>query len=317
MINPIILKKIKAYNRIIIHGHQRPDGDCYGAQFGLKNIIQSSFPEKEVYVVGETSDFVSFVGTPDIIEDSLYEGALSIVVDTATEERISDKRYKLGKEVIKIDHHIPINPYGDYMWVDTNYPSCAQMIAHFYTRYKKELKLTYQGALAMYTGILTDTGRFRFRGVSKLTHEMAGMLIEKGVDVEYVDGKLSVETLNMTRLKGYILSHFVTTEKGFIYVKVTRDVINEFGVTDEQAASMVSVIGGIEGYPVWAIILEYPNDEIRIRLRSRGPVISTLANEFGGGGHAKASGAKLENWAQLDAFIARVGDYLDAYKAEQ
>ena len=95
--------------------------------------------------------------------------------------------------------------------------------------------------------------------------------------MEYVDGKLSVETLNMTRLKGYILSHFVTTEKGFIYVKVTRDVINEFGVTDEQAASMVSVIGGIEGYPVWAIILEYPNDEIRIRLL--GPVISTLANE--------------------------------------
>src|SRR5574344_970490 len=102
MINPIIIKKIKAYDRIIIHGHQRPDGDCYGAQFGLKDIIKNSFPEKEVYVVGETSDFVSFVGTPDRIEDALYEGALSIVVDTATEERISDKRYKLGKEVIKI-----------------------------------------------------------------------------------------------------------------------------------------------------------------------------------------------------------------------
>lgn len=313
MINPIIIKKIKAYDRIIIHGHQRPDGDCYGAQFGLKDIIKNSFPEKEVYVVGETSDFVSFVGTPDRIEDALYEGALSIVVDTATEERISDKRYKLGKEVIKIDHHIPVNDYGDYRWVDTNYPSCAQMIAHFYLNYKKELKLGYEGALAMYTGILTDTGRFRFRGVSKQTHEIAGMLLTKGVDVEFVDGKLSVETLQMTRLKGYILSHFVTTEKGFIYVTLTRDVIESFGVTDEQAASMVSVIAGIEGYPVWAIILEYPNDEIRIRLRSRGPVISTLANEFGGGGHAKASGCKLNSWDELELFKKRVGDVLDAY----
>ncbi len=313
MINPIIIKKIKAYDRIIIHGHQRPDGDCYGAQFGLKDIIKNSFPEKEVYVVGETSDFVSFVGTPDSIEDALYEGALSIVVDTATEERISDKRYKLGKEVIKIDHHIPVNDYGDYRWVDTNYPSCAQMIAHFYLNYKKELKLGYEGALAMYTGILTDTGRFRFRGVSKQTHEIAGMLLTKGVDVEFVDGKLSVETLQMTRLKGYILSHFVTTEKGFIYVTLTRDVIESFGVTDEQAASMVSVIAGIEGYPVWAIILEYPNDEIRIRLRSRGPVISTLANEFGGGGHAKAAGCKLNSWDDLEFFKKRVGDVLDAY----
>lgn len=310
MINPIIIKKIKEYNRIIIHGHQRPDGDCYGAQFGLKSIIQNSFPNKEVYVVGETSDFVSFVGTPDMIEDSLYEGALSIVVDTATEERISDKRYSLGKETIKIDHHIPVNDYGKYKWVDTNYPSCAQMIAHFYRTYKKELKLGYEGALAMYTGILTDTGRFRFRGVSKQTHEIAGMLLEHGVDVEFVDSKLSIETLNMVRLKGYVLSNFKMTDAGFIYVTLDRKTIDSFHVTDEQAASMVSVIGGIEGYPVWAIILEYPGSEIRVRLRSNGPVIAPLANEFNGGGHAKASGAKLDSWADLDRFIARTNEYI-------
>ncbi|HKL60751.1 MAG TPA: bifunctional oligoribonuclease/PAP phosphatase NrnA [Acholeplasma sp.] len=315
MINKMIIKKIKEYDTIIIHGHKRPDGDCYGAQFGLKSIIENSFKDKRVFVVGETSGYVSFVGTPDIIEDSMYEGALSIVVDTAIEDRISDSRYKLGKEIIKIDHHIPVNDYGDYRWVDTTYPSCAQMIATFYKKYKSELKLGYEGALAMYVGILTDTGRFRFRGVSRQTHEMAGMLLDFGVDVEYVDRNLSVETMDMIRLKGYVLSNFETTEKGFIYVKVTRDVINEFGVTDEQAASVVSHLGGIEGYPVWAIFIEYPG-EIRIRLRSRGPVISTLANEFGGGGHAKASGARLDSWADLDKFKSRVGDYLDAYDNE-
>ena len=139
-----ILEKIKEYNTIIIHGHKRPDGDCYGAQFGLKDIITTTFPNKEVYVVGETSEFVSFVGTVDTISDDKYKNALSIVVDTATKERISDSRYTLGSEVIKIDHHIPIDNYGDYIWVDTTFPSCAQMIAHFFNSFE-ELKISSTG----------------------------------------------------------------------------------------------------------------------------------------------------------------------------
>lgn len=299
-----ILNKIKKYETIIIHGHKRPDGDCYGAQFGLKDIIKQSFPIKKVYVVGETSAFVDFVGKMDTISDETYQGALSIVVDTAVEDRISDPRYKLGKEIIKIDHHIPVDDYGDLRWVDTNFPSCAQMIAYLYYKYRKELKLSLEGAIAMYTGIVTDTGRFRFRGVSKLTHQMAGMLIEKGVDVEYIDGKLGKETLEMVALKGYVYSNLVTTH-GFVYLKMTRDIIEKYQVTDEQAASVVGLLGGIEGFPVWALFIEYPN-EVRIRLRSNGPTINELANRYGGGGHAKASGAKLESWEQLNDFIADV-----------
>ncbi len=298
-----ILDKIKAYETIIIHGHKRPDGDCYGAQFGLKDVISASFPEKKVYVVGGTSDYVDFVGKVDEIEDSVYEGALCIVVDTATEDRISDQRYKLGDFLIKIDHHIPVDDYGDMRWVAINFPSCAQMISYFYYKFRDELKMTEKGALALYTGIVTDTGRFRYRGVSRLTHQLAGILLEKGVDIEYVDEQLSKETLDMVALKGYVFSNYVT--KGhFIYVKMTRDVIEKYGVTDEEAASVVNALSGIEGFPVWALFIEYPN-EIRIRLRSNGPVISLLANEFGGGGHAKAAGAKLESWDDLESFAEK------------
>lgn len=307
-----ILNKIKSYDTIIIHGHKRPDGDCYGAQFGLKNIIKESFPQKKVYVVGETSDFVDFVGKMDTITDDTYQGALSIVVDTAVKDRISDQRYTLGKEVIKIDHHIPVDQYGDLIWVDTTFPSCAQMITYFYYKFRQELKLTQEGAIALYTGIVTDTGRFRFRGVSQLTHQLAGLLIDKGVDVEYIDNKLSKETLEMIALKGYVYSNFVTT-KGFVYLKMTRDVIEKYQVTDEQAASMVGLIGGIDGFPVWALFIEYPN-EIRIRLRSSGPTIDQLANKYGGGGHAKAAGAKLENWNELPQFIKDVEEVVAAYQ---
>lgn len=307
-----ILNKIKMYDTIIIHGHKRPDGDCYGAQFGLKDIIQQSFPTKKVYVVGQRAEYVDFVGQMDQIGDEVYEGALSIVVDTAIEDRISDARYIKGKEIIKIDHHIPVQNYGDLIWVDTSFPSCAQMITYFYYKFRNELKLSTKGAIALYTGIVTDTGRFRYRGVSKLTHQLAGLLLEKGVDVEYIDQHLSKESLKMVALKGYVFTHYVT-EGGFIFVKMTRDVIDKHQVTDEQAASVVNALGGIDGYPVWALFIEYPN-EIRIRLRSSGPTINKLANQYGGGGHAKASGARLENWDQLSAFIKDVNEVIDTWK---
>ena len=309
-----ILNKIKQYDTIIIHGHKRPDGDCYGAQFGLKNIIKQSFPNKKVFVVGETSDFVDFIGKMDQITDDTYEGALSIVVDTAVKDRISDQRYTLGREIIKIDHHIAVDQYGDLRWVDTTFPSCAQMITYFYYKFRNELKLTLEGAIALYTGIVTDTGRFRFRGVSKLTHQLAGLLIEKGVDVEFIDNRLSQESLEMIALKGYVYSNFVTAD-GFVYIKMTRDVIEKYSVTDEQAASMVNLIGGIQGYPVWALLIEYPG-EIRIRLRSSGPTIDKLANNYGGGGHAKASGAKLDSWDDLPQFISDVEAVVKAYQKE-
>ncbi|MGI6782466.1 MAG: DHH family phosphoesterase [Acholeplasmataceae bacterium] len=301
----IILKKIKQYDKIIIHGHIRPDGDCYGSQFGLKDIIVSSFPHKKVYVVGETSEYVSFVGEVDTIDDSEYYGALSIVVDTATKDRISDQRYSLGSEIIKIDHHIPVDQYGDIIWVDTDFPSCAQMIAYFYDKYQDELKLSEAGAIALYTGIVTDTGRFRFRGVDELTHRLAGMLVSHGAIPEEIDLQLSQDTLEGAKLKGYVLSNFERSKHGFIYFKMTRDIIKKYNISDEDAAAMVSILGGIEGHPVWALIIEYPK-EIRIRLRSNGPVISDIANEFSGGGHAKAAGGRLNSWRELKKLIKLV-----------
>lgn len=294
-----ILQEIKQFDTIIIHGHKRPDGDCYGGQYGLKGILKAAFPQKNIYVVGEESDYVKYVGTPDVITDDVYKDALSIVVDTATKDRISDMRYTLGKKVIKIDHHIDVDAYGDMNWVDTSYPAVSEMITDFALQHKLEIPL--ESAIALYTGLITDTGRFRYRGVSKRTHTLAGLLIEAGVDVEFIDSKLSKETLKTVALKGYVYSNFTTVEGGFIYLKMPRAVIEEYGVTDEEAASVVNLIGGLDGYPVWALMIEYEN-EIRIRLRSSGPTINTLAEKYEGGGHAKASGARLPSWEHVDQF---------------
>lgn len=310
-----ILKKIKEFNTIIIHGHYRPDGDCIGSQYGLMHLIQASFPEKKVYITGETSEYVSFIGRPCLLEDeSLFTEALSICVDCATAERLSDKRFTKAKYSIKIDHHIDVEQYGDYQYVDTTAPACAQIITEFYLKFKDELVMTREAALALYVGISTDTGRFKFDSVTSRTFQSAALLMDYGVDLSYVDNHLSVETLQTLKLKGYCLSNFKTSENGFAYIIMKRETIEQFGVSDEDAAAQVSTISTIEGCPVWAIFMEYPS-EIRIRLRSRGPVINLLAEEYHGGGHAKASGARLENWAQLDGFIARADALVKKYKA--
>ena len=94
---------------------------------------------------------------------------------------------------------------------------------------------------------------------------------------------------------------------------MTREIINEFKVSDEDAAAQVSAISTIEGHPVWAMFIEYPN-EIRIRLRSRGPVINTLAEEYNGGGHPKAAGGRLEKWDELPEFAKKADILVKEYK---
>ncbi len=309
-----ILQKIKEYNRIIIHGHHRPDGDCIGSQYGLALIIKESFPEKEVIITGETSEYVSFVGAPTILEDeSKFKGALSICVDCATDERLSDQRFNLADYSIKIDHHLPVCEYGDYQYVDTTAPACAQIITEFYLKFKDQLKLTKEAATALYVGISTDTGRFKFDSVTSRTFNAAAALVDAGVDLSYVDNNLSVETVETLKLRGYCLTHFETTPNGFAYLRMTREIINEFKVSDEDAAAQVSAISTIEGHPVWALFIEYPT-EIRIRLRSRGPVINILAEEYEGGGHPKAAGGRLNKWEDLPIFCQKADNLVKEYK---
>lgn len=305
---------IEKYDTIILHGHIRPDGDCIGSQYGLYYLIKDNYPNKKVYITGETSDYVSFIGKPDMIEESLFPDALAICLDCATSERLSDQRYTLAKEFIKIDHHIPVDDYGSYQYVDTTAPACAQIITELYMENKEDWKLSKEAATALYVGILTDTGRFKFDSVNSRTFLAAATLVDAGVDLGFVDNQLSVETLNTLKLKGYVLSNFKISEHGFAYVTLTREEIESFGVSDEDAAAQVSTISTIEGCPVWAILLEYSKEEIRIRLRSRGPVINLLAEQYHGGGHAKASGAKLETWSELDEFVCRADELVKKYK---
>lgn len=308
-----ILDKIKEYNTIIIHGHIRPDGDCIGSQYGLMYLIKKSFPDKNVYVTGDSSNYVSFLGIPKMIDGKLFSGALSICVDCPRSDRLSDERFNLSKYSIKIDHHFDSEKYTDYEYVDYNASSCTQIITEFYMNFKNELIMSKECAEALYTGLLTDTGRFQNSNISSKTFIVASELLNYGVDIIKINNNLSLESESSLRLKGYCLNNFKVTQNGVVYIILKKEIISEFGVGDEEAASIVSSISSLKGCPVWTLVLE-TEDTIRIRLRSRGPAINELAQKYNGGGHKLASGGRLNSWDDLDQFINDADALLREFK---
>ena len=291
-----ILDKIKEYETICLFGHIRPDGDCLGSQFGLKDIIQTTFPDKKVYVIGQPSSYVRFLGEPDVVPEFIFENALGIVVDTGSVDRISDPNFSKCKELIKIDHHHPVGTYGDIIWIEEDWPACAQMVTYFFELFKEELRISKKGAEALYTGIVTDTGGFRYRGVDGLTLQLAGKLVSYGANPSRIEERLSMQDPKLKDLKGYVLTNMKREPFGFAYIILSKSVMERFNVSYEEAASMISELGGMRGFPIWAIILEYPN-EYRVRLRSfnNGPTVHDIAEKFGGGGHDNAAGCNIAN----------------------
>lgn len=309
-----IVDKILEYKKIIIHMHMRPDGDCYGAGFGLKNILTESFPKKEIYVVGDTADYVKFIGEVDVITDDVYKGALSIVVDTATKDRVADQRYSLGEFVIKIDHHLPVDNYGDYQYVDTTRPATSQIILELYLEYSNILKLNMEAAKALYTGIVTDTGRFKYRSVTADTFKAVAHLMDFGLDFTEVLSFLDVKTENQMKLQGYVLQNFEKTENGVAYIKMKPEIIKKFGVTLEEASSLVNELSTLQDCPVWMLFAEYENQIVRARLRSKGPAIDKLANKYEGGGHPMACGANIGSWERVELLLHDADELVKEYK---
>ncbi|PAF37682.1 DHH family phosphoesterase [Terribacillus saccharophilus] len=289
-----ILERIKVYETIIIQRHVRPDPDAYGSQVGLSEIIKASFPDKQVWVVGDADPLLTFLAEMDTIADSVFEQALVIICDAANQPRISDQRYKLAKEIIKIDHHPEVDRYGDIQWVVPTASSTSEMIYELYAAHP-ELQLTTRGAMLLYAGIVGDTGRFLFPSTSEKTFHFAGELIKYSFDRTVLYEKLYASRLDVARLQGYILQQLKLDETGVCAIRITKDILASYGVTSLETSQLVGTIASIEGVKAWLFFVE-EEEQIRVRIRSKGPVINGLAGKYNGGGHAFASGATVYSW---------------------
>ncbi|WP_378210387.1 DHH family phosphoesterase [Anoxybacteroides rupiense] len=299
-----ILQVIQQFETIIIHRHVRPDPDAYGSQGGLAEILKASFPQKKVYTVGREEESLNFLRRLDQIDDHVYKNALVIVCDTANQERICDGRYRLGKKLIKIDHHPNEDPYGDLLWVDTNASSTSEMIYEFYLAGKeKGLVMTKEAARLIYAGIVGDTGRFLFSRTSSKTFQYASELVEYGFSLTDLYDELYRTKVNIAHLSGYVLQNFQLSPSGVAFVKMTKELLGKYNASPSEASQLVSLLGNVDGIQAWVFFIE-EDKEIRVRLRSKGTIVNEVAKKYGGGGHPFAAGASIYSWEDADRVIA-------------
>lgn len=310
-----ILQKIESYDKIIITRHLRPDGDAIGSTKGLRGILKLTYPQKDVRLLTEdSSDYLAFLGGEDEpVDDDFYRDALVIVIDSATLDRVSNSRLGLAKEVIKIDHHIDIKPYGDLCWVEDWRSSSAEMIAFFYRTFSDKLKMDKETATYIFCGMVTDSGRFRYESTTGDTLRLAAMLLDFGIDTDTLYSNLYLEDFDYLKFQAYVFKKMNVTPNGLIWLHVDKKMQRKFRLTSEQACEAVSFLKGVKGCIAQIAFIDMPNGTIRVRFRSRFMTINQLAEKYGGGGHECTCGATLHNKKEIASVVAdgdkMVGDY--------
>ena len=307
-----IINAIRKYHTIIIHRHHHPDGDALGSQIGMKHIIRENFPEKQVYCVGDDARFYGFMddSVMDEIPDSTYEGALAIILDTAAPHLISDGRYAAAAYTVRLDHHIFCGKIADAEVVDTGFESCCGLI----TRFAMDCGLTVNraAATALYTGMVTDSGRFRYDSTSAQTFRMASFLMEQGIDTNRIFRSLYADSFESKKLKAQFILKTQFTPNQVAYIYTTLEEFNALNAdTFTISRGMVNTMADIKGVEIWVNFTETEKG-VLCELRSVDTNINPIAVKYGGGGHKKASGATV---ADRETAMAMLRD-LDALIGE-
>ncbi|UTH13152.1 DHH family phosphoesterase [Macrococcus equipercicus] len=288
----ILQNMLNLYDTIIIHRHVRPDPDALGSQLGLKTALHKMWPRKKVLAVGDMPDSLQFFGGMDQVTPEDYEEALVIVLDTGNAPRIDGEHYQAGKYLIKIDHHPPVDQYGELNIVDTKSSSTSEMIYEILLLcgYGEDY-ITQEVAIYLYLGIVGDTGRFLFNNTTPRTMEITSKLLKYNINHTTLLNQMGERPLKSIHFQGYVLQHFSYEDHvGFIFI--TQDVLEQFDITASDAALFVNSMSDVAGIEAWVFAVD-EGDQIRARIRSKRAVINELAARYNGGGHPLASGATV------------------------
>ena len=298
-----ILKLIQKYPKIIIHRHKNPDGDALGSQQGLKYILKDNYPDKEIFAVGDMTPRYAFMVTSPIDElaDIDYQGSLAIILDCGSKSLISDDRYAYADATVRIDHHIFCETVANAEVIDTSFESCCGMI----TAMAMECgwQVSNEAAKALYTGMITDSGRFRYDCTTSQTFRLASFLMERSFNTSDIYQNLYADDLSMIQLRAQYTLKIQVTSQGVAYIYTPIDEVKKYGVdTFTLSRGMVNVMSEIRGIHTWVNFTESENG-VLCEIRSNCYNINPIATKYGGGGHQKASGATLKNKEEAMALL--------------
>lgn len=299
-----IKKAIEEHETVIIHRHATPDGDALGSQVGLKHLIKENYPGKAVYAVGDGAGRYAFMADSvmDEVPDAAYENALAIVLDTSGRTLISDSRFETAKTTARIDHHLFIEQICGIEAVDSSFESCCGLIAAM--ALESGWRMPPLAAQSLFTGMVTDSGRFRYDSTSVRTFRLAAYLMDQGIDTSEIYRQLYAADLEQIQLRAAFTQKITLTEHGVAYIYTSREEMAGLN-TDLFSISrgMVSLMNDIRGVDIWANFTE-AEQGVLCELRSGRYNINPIAVKYGGGGHMKASGATVKDREEAMRMLA-------------
>lgn len=307
--------------KIVILGHMNPDGDCVGSCLAVYNYIKEWDSTKAVTVrLGRAPSKFSYLSGFDAIETEAGEEAydLCICLDSSDEERLGDFKscFDRSAKTICIDHHITNRGYAQENVIDGHASSACEVV---YGQLD-ESRISKHVAECIYTGIIYDTGVFKYSNTSRKTMEIAGKMMEKGIDFgTIIDGSFYKKTYMQSQILGRALLESITfLDSRCIFSVVRKKDMDFYGVDKSDLDGIVDQLRVIDGIECAIFLYETGIHQFKVSLRSNSIVdVSRIAAYFGGGGHVRAAGCTMSGSVHdvVNNLSAHIAEQLEQEKA--
>lgn len=290
-----LIELIESANSVAITGHISPDGDCTGATLGLYNYIIDNYSQKKVKVCLEKPSlkFSYMNGFDCISEKPFLEAELLVSLDASDRERLGDRAVLLesAKTSICVDHHVTNTRFAKCNIVEDFRSSTCELL---YTLFD-DSKISKNTAICLYTGIIHDSGVFRYQSTTKETMEIGGALIAKGFNfTKIIDDTFFKKDFNAKRLLGWVLLNAKLEFEGrCCYGVVEYDTWSRYISDKKKMDGIIENLRNINGVEIALFMYETAKDEYKVSLRSIDKNVSNIAVAVGGGGHIRAAGATV------------------------
>lgn len=284
---------------VLIGTHLNPDGDALGSALGLSHYLWSQGIKNEVLCHHSAPTNLEFLpGSNQIRQTPVQRGHdLGVVLDLDSLDRLGSTAEFFAEipQLVVIDHHVPHESPGDLRIVDTSAPATAVILCRLLEKLGAEF--TPAIGTCLLTGIVTDTGSFRFRNTTAESLSWAARLLEGGADINRVSEEVfQRKPLSSVRLLGVMLERMkIEDEDRVAYSTLPNTAYVETSARDEDTEGFVNEMLAVHTVQVAALIREPKLGRVRVSLRSRGEVdVAEVAREFGGGGHRNAAGCSFD-----------------------
>ncbi len=291
-----IVKALKKAKKVAIFTHTNPDGDALGSAFALKSVLEARGAAATVFLECPLAEKFSFLNDGYALSGAADEFDTAVCVDCGAPDRLGKLKdfFMEFPNTIVIDHHISNGPFGTLYITRPESAACCELIFELSCALVKNLP--QKAVVALYTGLSTDTGHFKYSNVTKKTHDIAGKLLGYGFDHRAITRRL-YDTIKPEKMK-FIGSAIAKTEffyDGKIAVLECPDsFLEEFSLAHEDIEELPNTILSLEGVLV-SVIIKEKEEKHKISLRCREVIdLSRLSAEFGGGGHKCAAGFVTE-----------------------